>query len=82
MADAQIPFIDFLHKVGKEDWINDEEDFDFDTLAGFILHHTQEIPVTGDKLNWKNFEFEIIDMDKHRIDKILITEIKAEEPTE
>lgn len=82
LADAQIPFANFLHKVGKEDWITENKDFDFDTLAGFILHHTQEIPVTGDKLNWKNFEFEIIDMDKHRIDKILITEIKAEEPTE
>ncbi len=73
LADAQIPFIDFLHKVGKEDWINDEEDFDFDTLAGFILHHTQEIPTTGEKLQWRDFEFEIIDMDKHRIDKILIS---------
>ncbi|HMZ46679.1 MAG TPA: hemolysin family protein [Chitinophagaceae bacterium] len=73
LADAQIPFIDFLHKVGKEDWINDEEDFDFDTLAGFILHHTQEIPTTGERLQWRDFEFEIIDMDKHRIDKILIS---------
>jgi len=80
LADAQIPFVEFLHKVGKEDWINDEE-YDFDTLAGFILHHTQEIPSTGDTLQWRGFEFEIIDMDKHRIDKILITK-KDEDTTE
>ncbi|MCZ2299250.1 MAG: hemolysin family protein [Chitinophagales bacterium] len=74
LADAQIPFIDFLHKAGKEDWINDEGNYDFDTLAGFILHHTQKIPSTGEKIFWRGFEFEIIDMDKHRIDKILITQ--------
>lgn len=74
LADAQIPFIDFLHKAGKGDWINDEGNYDFDTLAGFILHHTQKIPSTGEKIFWRGFEFEIIDMDKHRIDKILITQ--------
>ncbi|MBX2930835.1 MAG: HlyC/CorC family transporter [Chitinophagaceae bacterium] len=81
LADAQIPFVDFLHKVGKEDWINDEE-YDFDTLAGFVLHHTQEIPSTGDTLQWRGFEFEIVDMDKHRIDKILITKKEEDSPTE
>lgn len=81
LADAQIPFVEFLNKVGKEDLINDEE-YDFDTLAGFILHHTQEIPSTGDTLQWRGFEFEIVDMDKHRIDKILITKKEEESPTE
>ncbi len=80
LADAQIPFVEFLHKVGKEDWINDDE-YDFDTLAGFILHHTQEIPSTGDTLQWRGFEFEIVDMDKHRIDKILITKKEEDPPT-
>ena len=36
---------------------------------------------TGDKLEWRGFNFEIIDMDGHRIDKVLVTaskEIKDE----
>lgn len=72
LIDAQIPFYDFLHKVEKTEWMNDEE-HDFDTLAGFILHEMKEIPKTGDKLTWRGFEFEIVDMDKHRIDKVLVT---------
>lgn len=72
LIDAQIPFYDFLHKVEKTEWMNDEE-HDFDTLAGFILHEMKEIPKTGDKLSWRGFEFEIVDMDKHRIDKVLVT---------
>jgi putative hemolysin len=72
LIDAQIPFYDFLHKVEKTEWMNDAE-HDFDTLAGFILHEMKEIPSTGDKLTWRGFEFEIVDMDKHRIDKVLVT---------
>ena len=29
--------------------------------------------LTGDQLEWKRFTFEIIDMDRHRIDKILLS---------
>jgi putative hemolysin len=43
-----------------------------DTLAGFILHELERIPATGDKFEWKGFSFEIIDMDSHRIDKVLV----------
>lgn len=46
---------------------------DFDTLAGFILHHLEHIPQTGEKFTWRGFTFEIVDMDAHRLDKILVT---------
>lgn len=72
LIDAQLPFYDFLSYFDKADWQADEE-FDFDTLAGFILHELQSIPATGDTLQWRGFKFEIIDMDNHRIDKVLVT---------
>lgn len=75
LIDAQIPFYDFLRKFEKTEWMNDEE-YDFDTLAGFILHELKEIPNTGDMLEWKSFKLEIVDMDNHRIDKILVTLIE------
>jgi putative hemolysin len=71
LIDAQIPFYDFLHKIDKTDWINDNEQ-DFDTLAGFILHELEKIPITGDTLLWKGYKFEIVDMDNNRIDKVLV----------
>ena len=71
LTDAQIPFYDFLSHFDKTDYIEDDQDFN--TLAGFILHQLKAIPKAGDKLNWKEFNFEIIDMDGHRIDKVLIT---------
>lgn len=71
LVDAQIPFFDFLAKFEKTDWLEEGEQ-EYDTVAGFILHHLERIPSAGDKMEWKGFNFEIIDMDGHRIDKILV----------
>jgi putative hemolysin len=72
LIDGQIPFYDFLSYFDKADWMNEGE-HEFDTLAGFILHELERIPHTGDKMEWRGFNFEIIDMDGHRIDKVLVT---------
>jgi len=72
LVDAQIPFYDFLSRFNKTEWMNEGEQ-DFDTIAGFILHRLQHIPHTGETFEWKGFQFEIIDMDTHRIDKVLIS---------
>jgi putative hemolysin len=80
LVDAQIPFYVFLSRFDKAEWMNEGE-HEFDTLAGFILHELERIPHTGDKFEWRGFNFEIIDMDGHRIDKVLVnisTEIREE----
>lgn len=71
LIDAQISFYDFLSHFDKTDWMNEGE-HEFDTLAGFILHQLEHIPQTSETFIWKDFTFEIIDMDGHRIDKVLV----------
>lgn len=71
LVDAQIPFYDFLSRFDKAEWMNEGE-HEFDTLAGFILHELERIPQTSDKFDWRGFRFEILDMDGHRIDKVLV----------
>jgi putative hemolysin len=80
LVDAQIPFYDFLSRFEQTAYMNEGEQ-EFDTLAGFILHKLERIPRATDKLEWEGFKFEIIDMDGHRIDKVLVAvskEIKDE----
>ena len=72
LVDAQIPFYDFLRRFEKTEWLSEDEQ-QFDTLAGCILHELERIPQSGDKMEWRGFTFEIMDMDGHRIDKILVT---------
>lgn len=52
----------------------EESDGDFQTLGGFIMHHLGHIPRTGEHFEWQGYRFEVIDMDGHRVDKILVTE--------
>lgn len=72
LIDAQLPFYDFLSYFDKTEFML-QGDQEFDTLAGFIIHSLEKIPTTGETLDWKIFTFEIVDMDQHRIDKILVT---------
>jgi putative hemolysin len=72
LVDAQITFYDFLSRFEKTEWMNEAE-HQFDTIAGFVLHELERIPATGDTFDWRGFQFEIIDMDGQRIDKLLVT---------
>jgi len=51
---------------------------DYDTIAGLVLDRMGTIPRAGDSCGWGDFDFEILDMDGNRIDKILVTWRKTE----
>jgi putative hemolysin len=44
----------------------------YTTISGFLLSKLQTMPNSGDKVTYENIEFEIMDMDGIRIDKILM----------
>jgi putative hemolysin len=71
LVDAQITFYDFLSRFEKTEWMNEGE-HEFDTIAGFVLHELERIPITGETFEWRGFEFEIVDMDGQRIDKLIV----------
>ena len=70
LIDGQIPFYDFLALFDQEELYNE---FNYNTLSGLILEELEHIPQTGEKLSWRNFNFEIVDMDAARIDKVLVS---------
>jgi putative hemolysin len=76
LVDGQFSFYDFLDYFGMEDLYAEH---DYNTLAGLILEMLQRVPRTGEKLTWLAFEFEIVDMDGVRIDKVLVRKKETEE---
>jgi len=79
IIDAMLDIDETKSSLGIEDDLPGEGDNRFSTLGGFILHRIGHIPREGEKFLWEGFEFEIIDMDRQRIDKVLVTP-RAKEP--
>ncbi len=73
LIDAQLPFEDFLSYFDITITPQNRRDLTgFDTLGGFALHILKDIPQTGEQFAWQSYRFEIVDMDKSRIDKIMV----------
>ncbi|WP_461113382.1 hemolysin family protein [Spirosoma jeollabukense] len=79
LIDAQLPFEDFLSYFSINITAQARRDLTgFDTLGGFALHILKDIPQTGETFVWHTYRFEIMDMDKSRIDKILVKKFAEE----
>lgn len=50
---------------------------EYQTLAGFVLEVLGHIPAEGEQFTAQGWRFEIIDMDRPRIDKVLLTQLSA-----
>ena len=69
LVDGMCPMYDFLRHFDIEDSM---EDFEYTTVAGLILDELDHMPVAGEKVNWGEFQFEVVDMDGARIDKVIV----------
>lgn len=73
LVDGLTP-IDEIHMAIGLDKI--PADADYQTIAGFMLAEIKTTPRTGAVIEFDGYRFEIVDMDRHRIDKILISQIE------
>ena len=69
LVDGMCPMYDFLRHFDIEDSM---EDFEYTTVAGLILDELDHMPVPGEKVSWRDFQFEVVDMDGARIDKVIV----------
>lgn len=58
---------------------NVPEGADYRTLAGFVLGQIGAVPRAGDRFEWQGanavWSFETVEMDLHRVDKVLVTKV-------
>jgi len=81
LLDGTLPVAD-LREILAVDALPHENRTKFQTLAGFVMTYLGRIPHTGDTFTWERFRFEIVDMDRHRIDKVLLTVQRPKRPPE
>jgi len=75
LVDAQIPYEELFDVLGLEE----TGDEDYQTVAGFVMAKLAKIPEEGEKVAIADFVFEVVDMDRRRIDKILVYSKKTPE---
>ena len=46
---------------------------EYETLSGFVMMSLGRVPQVTDYFEWNNYNFEVIDMDGRRVDKVLVT---------
>ena len=59
--------IDFINEKFNLDF---EVSEDYNTIAGYILFHYESIPNLNDKIRIKEFEFEILDINNSKIERV------------
>lgn len=63
------------------DSLPDEDHDHFQTMGGFLTSFFGYIPKVGELCAWNGFRFEIVRMDRARIDRILVTKLHEESPS-
>ena len=64
-----MPVDEFAHQMG----FSFKEDPDYETVAGFVLDELKHLPELGERFSWNSWNFEVIDLDGRRIDKLLVS---------
>jgi len=65
--------IDQLKEILDFDDMPGEDRAAYQTLSGFVMSQLGRIPKTGAKFRYENFEFEVVDMDGRRVDRVLVS---------
>lgn len=73
LVDGHYSLHDFLTYFDMDEIIGD---YEVTTVSGLIVTELGIIPKTGQKLIWNKLEFEVLDMDGVKIDKVLVSPIK------
>jgi CBS domain containing-hemolysin-like protein len=47
----------------------------YDTLAGFLMVMLRRIPKRTDQVLWAGWRFEVVDVDSHRVDQVMIARV-------
>jgi len=79
LLDGHIPVPELKDRLAL-DTVPDEERGRYHTLSGLMMLLTGRLPKEGDKVEWEQWRFEIVDMDGRTIDKVLATRMDPSAP--
>jgi len=73
LVDGQMSFYEFAYEFELHGF--DKTRVKFNTLAGLAISILKHIPKPGEKFLFMGYEFEVVDLDGNRIDKLIIKKV-------
>ncbi|NSW54983.1 MAG: HlyC/CorC family transporter [Armatimonadetes bacterium] len=70
-VDGLMPVAEFEAHFGVP--VGDHGHRQYHTIAGLAMQQLGAIPSAGDTFEWEGLSFEVVDMDGHRVDKVIVT---------
>lgn len=71
LVDGMLPVEEFLQLFNIEE-LHNEQKGNYQTLGGLVITHLGRIPAAADHFEWEGMRIEVMDMDGHRVDKVLV----------
>ncbi|MBL8392465.1 MAG: HlyC/CorC family transporter [Candidatus Accumulibacter sp.] len=75
LADGSVPIERLKAVLGVHPELPGEDENAFNTLGGFVMYVLGKVPVPADHFVVEDLRFEVVDMDRHRVDKVLIARV-------
>jgi putative hemolysin len=83
LIDGGVSVERFKSVLDIDDELPDEDENEYNTVGGFVMHTLGRIPVAADHFDCVGLRFEVMDMDRTRVDKVLVSRLpEAETPAE
>lgn len=58
--------------IDHDEQLPGEETGNIHTLGGIMMFQLGRVPLVADRIDWLEYSFEVVDMDKTRVDKIMV----------
>ncbi|HEX9615938.1 MAG TPA: hemolysin family protein [Anaerolineales bacterium] len=81
LIDGMLPADEFREIFDLEELPGEGQEH-FQTLGGFVMTFLGRIPAEGDRIDYRGLRLEVMDMDGHRVDKLLVSRLDAPESPE
>ena len=79
LLDGLLPMDEMLEKLGITDF-NDEAHGRYHTVGGFVVTSMGRIPKRAEKFTAGDWQFEVVDMDRNRVDEVLASRLRPANP--
>lgn len=77
LVDGLTPVGDLEALLGVPPFPDDDQ---FETIAGFLMYVLRKVPRPTERVDHGGFRFEVLDVDHHRIDQLLVTRLDQPAP--